>query len=72
MFWRWLLSAVLLIGALWSTNLALGNWWAAGGPPTEHPETFAFRGNVFFALACLLFLASAFTVVLNIRRLRKS
>jgi hypothetical protein len=71
MFWRWLLSGILLMVSIWCANLALGNWWAAGGPPTEYRETFLFRGNVFFALATFFLLATAFTVILNIRQLRR-
>jgi len=43
--------AVLLFFAfLWSINLTLFNWWAAGGPPVQYPEIYRHRGNVFFAV----------------------
>ncbi len=71
MFRRWLLSGILLMVSACCANLALGNWWAAGGPPTEYRETFLFRGNVYFGLASLFFLATVFTVILNIRHLRR-
>ena len=70
MVWRWLLAALLLLASGWFGNLALFNWWAAGGPPTPHGPTYAFRGNLFFALACILLLAFGIVVVMNIRRLK--
>jgi len=70
MLWRWILDAVLLLVSLWFANLALFNWWAAGGPPNAQPETYAWRGSVFFALACLLFISFLILFIMNIRRSR--
>ncbi len=53
---RLLFAAVLLLGSAWSCYLAAFNWWAAGGPPTAHPERYELRGNIFFAVGCVLFL----------------
>ena len=71
MIWRWLLGATLLLISGWSMYMALFNWWAAGGPPSPHPETYAFRGNVFFGLACLLFVAFVVVAVTNYRRRKR-
>jgi hypothetical protein len=55
---RWLLVAVLLAVSVWSANLTVAYWWAAGGPPTLHPELYEQRGNVF-AVATLVLFGSA-------------
>lgn len=68
MIWRWTIAGLLLLSSLWFGNLALFNWWAGGGPPTPHPEIYALRGNIFFALACLLFVGFVTLSILNIRR----
>lgn len=70
MIWRWVIAAGLLVSSLWFGNLTLYNWWAAGGPPSPHPEIYAFRGNVFLVLTCLFFVGFVTLVVLNIRRLK--
>ena len=71
MSWRWLLVLVLILGSFWLGNLTLFNWWAAGGPSTPHPEAYAFRGNLFFVIACLFFVAFVIVVVMNIKSQRK-
>lgn len=68
MILRWVIAVGLLLGSLWFGNLAFFNWWAAGGPPTPHPETYAQRGNIFFILTCLFFLSFVIMTLLNIRR----
>jgi hypothetical protein len=68
MILRWILALVLLLGSLWMGNLAFFNWWAAGGPPTPHPETYVFRGNIFFALACLFIVSFVIVVAMNVKR----
>jgi hypothetical protein len=68
---RWVLAVLLLLASLWFGKLALFNWWAAGGPPTPYPGTYALRSNVFFALAFLAFVAFVIFVVKNIRRWRQ-
>jgi hypothetical protein len=55
---RWIFVAILFAAALWSANLTLYNWWAAGGPPTPTPQLYATRGNIF-AVVTLLFLGAA-------------
>ncbi len=45
---RWGLVVVLLAGLWWSVELMFFNIWAAGGPPTAHPEVFECRANMFF------------------------
>ncbi len=71
MIWRWIGAGMLLLASLWFGNLTLFNWWAAGGPPTPHPETYALRGNIFFVLTCLLFVGFVTLSILNIRRRRQ-
>lgn len=71
MVWRWLLAIGLLAGSLWFANLALGNWWASGGPPTQNPEVYAFRGDICFVTACVLFAGFLTTIILNVITLRK-
>jgi hypothetical protein len=66
---RWFLPVILIAAALWSANLALFNWWAAGGPPTSQPELFARRGN-YFATASVLLLGSAVLVAIRLWRAR--
>ena len=56
--WHFVFILLLLVGSVWFGYLAAFNWWAAGAPPTPHADTYANRGNVFFALACILLLAS--------------
>jgi hypothetical protein len=63
-------AVLLLLAAGWFGNLALFNWWAAGGPPTPHPEVYRFRGNAFFGFASVLF-AGAVIVFIRIFRARK-
>ena len=70
MIWRWILDICLLLLSLWLGNLAFFNWWAAGGPPVENPESYALRGNIFFALACLSFIAFVVLLVMNIKKMR--
>lgn len=64
------LDVILLLLSLWFGNLAVANWWAAGGPPTVHPEIYAFRGNISFALAILCFIGFVVLLVI-IRRMKK-
>jgi hypothetical protein len=55
---RWSLAFVLLAVSIWTANLTIFNWWAAGGPPTPSPQQYVMRGNVF-AVATLLLLGAA-------------
>lgn len=65
---RWLLAIVLLAVSLWTANLTLFNWWAAGGPPTPNPQQYATRGNVFAVATLLLFSAAVGIGVFNWKR----
>jgi hypothetical protein len=67
----WMFAVVLLFTWAWAANLTLFNWWASSGPPTEHPEIYKSRGNVFFALSWGLFLAFALVIWNLIRQYRK-
>ena len=58
-FALWLLTLLLFLAFLWSLNLTAFNYWASGGPPTPHPEIYRMRGNIFFGIACVLFVALA-------------
>jgi membrane protein DedA with SNARE-associated domain len=68
---HWVLPA-LLAGACWTGNVTLFNYWAAGSPPTPHPEIYEQRGDFFFAVTVALLLAAAVFVVMNVRRSRAS
>ncbi len=68
--WRWALPTLLVVGACWTGNLTLFNWWAAGGPPTPHPEIYEQRGNLFFALTVLMALLALAALFINLRRKR--
>jgi hypothetical protein len=56
------LTVLLFLAFLWSVNLTLYNWWAAGGPPTEHPDLYRQRGNMFFAIGWGLLAAIALLI----------
>jgi hypothetical protein len=64
----WVLTILLFVGLAWSLNLAAFNWWAGGGPPTEHPEIYRMHGNVFFGIACGFLLAFVISLWNLIRR----
>ena len=64
----WLLTILLFVGLAWSLNLAAFNWWASGGPPTEHPEIYGMHGKVFFGIACGFLLAFSISLSNLIRR----
>ena len=65
---RWGLAFVLLAVAIWTANLTLFNWWAAGGPPTPKPEQHAMRGNIFAVATLMLFGAAVVLGVFNWKR----
>jgi len=71
MIWRWALVVILLVLILWSANQTLFCWWAAGGPPTPHPEFYRHWGNIFFGLTCGLIVLTGALIVSNVRALRK-
>lgn len=68
---RWLVAAVLVAISLWSANLTLSYWWAAGGPPTSNPQMYETRGNVFAVVTLLLFSAAVAIALLNRKRLHR-
>ncbi|MCE5312511.1 MAG: hypothetical protein LLF86_05105 [Nitrospiraceae bacterium] len=71
---RWILVGLSLVVSIWLGNLAISNWWAAGGPPLENPADaviYAQRGNISFGLACLFFLVFGILLILNIRKRKK-
>ena len=73
--WRWVAVGALIVVFLWSTNLTLYNVWAAGGPPTPHPEIYLARANTFLVVSCVLLVAIGALVWINVRtsrRLRKA
>jgi hypothetical protein len=72
MMLRWVIAGLILLMSLWFGNAAFYNWWAASGPPNQHPEAYMFRGNIFFAFACLFFVSFIVLVVVNIRRFKKN
>lgn len=63
-----MLAIVLLAVSVWTANLTLFNWWAAGGPPTPNPQQYATRGNIFAVATLLLFSAAVGIGVLNWKR----
>jgi hypothetical protein len=67
----WLLTLLLFLGFAWSLNLTAFNWWASGGSPTEHPEIYRMRGNVFFGVACGFLLAFVISLWSLIRRKKR-
>ena len=69
-FLCWTIDVIILLLSLWFGNLALYNWWAAGGPPTAHPEIYAFRGNISFVLTIFCFIGFVILFIF-IRRMKK-
>jgi len=59
---RWLSALLLCLVGLWALNLTAFNFWAAGGPPTPHPEIYERRGWLFFAVAIGCFIIAALLV----------
>jgi hypothetical protein len=71
MVWRWVVVVCLVLLAAWSAYLAAFHYWAAGGPPTPHPEYYRHWGNVFFAATCGLVAFSIALSVANVRLMKK-
>ncbi len=67
MILRWGLAAGLLVASWWLGNLAMGNIWAAGGPPTPHRDAYATRANILLILTLVSFASCVLLVVLNVR-----
>ncbi len=65
---RWLVTIALVAVSMWTANLTLFNWWAAGGPPTPNSQQFAMRGNIYAVATLLLFGAAVGLGVFNWRR----
>jgi hypothetical protein len=70
-FALWFTTILLLLVFLWCLNLTAFNYWASGGPPTPHPEIYRMRGNVFFGIACVLFVAFLICLRSLIRRTKR-
>ena len=64
----WLTTLLLLGALLWALYLTAFNYWAAGGPPTPHPEIYRMYGNIFFEIACVLFVAFGLCLWILVRR----
>jgi hypothetical protein len=64
---RWVLFLVLVAWTLWSASLTVMYIWAAGGPPTPHPETYARRANLYLVVTGVSFVAAAGLLVVNVR-----
>ena len=71
MMWRWAVVAGLLVVSCWFVNMAVANWWAAGGPPTLHREEFATRGNMSIVLAVVFLSAAVLLAVASVRKMRQ-
>ncbi len=69
--WRWLVAIVTFLAGLWFGNLAMANWWAAGGPPTAHRAAYEVRGNIFSVVALALLVLSIALVVWSARHRRR-
>jgi membrane protein DedA with SNARE-associated domain len=65
---QWIVVATLLAISIWTANLTLYNWWAAGGPPTPNPQEYESRGNIFAVVTLLLFSAAVAVALLNRKR----
>lgn len=64
---RWILPVVLIVGVCWTGTLTLFNWWAAGGPPSGHPEVYEHRGNLFFIVTAVLLVSVLLLVARNVK-----
>lgn len=70
-WWVSALPAILM--GLWLLNLALANWWAGSGPPTQAAKQYVERGNWLGIGACsFMSLAVAFIAVGIARCCRKA
>jgi hypothetical protein len=69
--WRWIAAGALLLAFFWFANLTLYNWWAAGGPPTPHPERYAARATAFLVVSGLLLIAIGVLIWMNVREARR-
>ena len=65
MILRWSLVVALLGAALVLLNAAVFNTWAAGGPPTPHPELYWQRAVWLYraAAACVAAAVASFILV---------
>ncbi len=55
---RWCLAGLLCLLGLWALKLTAFNFWAAGGPPTPHPEIYARRAWAFLAVTVCFFVGA--------------
>ena len=66
----WGLAALLLLASGWSLNLATYNWFAAD-QHDQYSLAYASRGNGFFGVALILFVAFVSVVVAILRTAKK-
>ena len=66
----WLLPLLFLVGAGWSLNIAMYNWFAAD-LHDKYSKAYALRGNVFSMIALALFVAFIVTLVRIFRSWKK-
>lgn len=59
---------VIAGAALYTANLSLFHFWAAGGPPTPDPAYHLHRGYCFCATSVMLTVCGLLTVVALRRR----
>ena len=64
-------TVILFLAFLWSLNLTAFNYWASGGPPTPDPEIYRMRGNIFFGIACVFFVAFGVCIWSLVRRKKR-
>jgi hypothetical protein len=59
---RWLAGLGLILFGLFELNVALYNWWASWGPPTPHPEIYAWRSKIVFLISLASIAGGLFTL----------
>ena len=67
---RWIIFLVLIVAGLYFLNLTAFHFWAAGGPPTPHPEFHRKWGYIFFFVSISIFIFSC--VWIRITRKKKN
>ncbi len=65
---RWILFVILLGWTAWSAMLTVMYIWAAGGPPTPHPEIFARRAYIYLLVTLVSLGGAVALLIFNIRK----